>query len=321
MRRFVPFLLLVLTFVSLFVTSARATYSIVARDPGTGRLGVAVQSHWFSVGALVPWAEAGVGAVATQSLVDPSYGPLGLDLMRAGRSASQSLEGLLVADAHPEIRQVAMIDADGNVAAHTGTNCIPHAGHVTGENFSVQANLMDRETVPQAMASAFRSTDGDLAARMLAALQAAQDEGGDIRGEQSAALLVVSGTPTGRPWADVVVDLRVEDHDDPVGELTRLLEVHRGYEKMNEGDLALERGDVDAAQQAYGEAQTVLGDNQEASFWFAVALANAGEDDRAVAMFHRIFEQGEDWRRLTPRLVEGGFLQVDEEMLERIVGE
>jgi len=214
-----------------------------------------------------------------------------------------------------------MIDADGNVAAHTGTNCIPHAGHVTGENFSVQANLMDRETVPQAMASAFRSTDGDLAARMLAALQAAQDEGGDIRGEQSAALLVVSGTPTGRPWADVVVDLRVEDHDDPVGELTRLLEVHRGYEKMNEGDLALERGDVDAAQQAYGEAQTVLGDNLEASFWFAVALANAGEDDRAIAMFHRIFEQGENWRRLTPRLVEGGFLQVDEEMLERMVGE
>ncbi|HKK72500.1 MAG TPA: DUF1028 domain-containing protein [Candidatus Krumholzibacteria bacterium] len=321
MRRIVLALLLVLTSVSLFVTPARATYSIVARDPDTGQLGVAVQSHWFSVGALVPWAQAGVGAVATQSLVDPTYGPLGLDLMRAGRSASQSLEGLLVADAHPEIRQVAMIDADGNVAAHTGTNCIPHAGHVTGENFSVQANLMDRETVPQAMASAFRSTDGDLAARMLAALQAAQDEGGDIRGEQSAALLVVSGTPTGRPWADVVVDLRVEDHDDPVGELTRLLEVHRGYEKMNEGDLALERGDVDAAQQAYGEAQTVLGDNLEASFWFAVALANAGEDDRAIAMFHRIFEQGENWRRLTPRLVEGGFLQVDEEMLERIVGE
>ena len=321
MRRIVLALLLVLTSVSLFVTPARATYSIVARDPDTGQLGVAVQSHWFSVGALVPWAQAGVGAVATQSLVDPTYGPLGLDLMRAGRSASQSLDGLLVADAHPEIRQVAMIDADGNVAAHTGTNCIPHAGHVTGENFSVQANLMDRETVPQAMASAFRSTDGDLAARMLAALQAAQDEGGDIRGEQSAALLVVSGTPTGRPWADVVVDLRVEDHDDPVGELTRLLEVHRGYEKMNEGDLALERGDVDAAQQAYGEAQTVLGDNLEASFWFAVALANAGEDDRAIAMFHRIFEQGENWRRLTPRLVEGGFLQVDEEMLERMVGE
>lgn len=319
MRRIVLALLLVL--VSLFFTPARATYSIVARDPDTGQLGVAVQSHWFSVGALVPWAEAGVGAVATQSLVDPSYGPLGLDLMRAGRSASQSLEGLLVADAHPEIRQVAMIDADGDVAGHTGTSCIPHAGHVTGEGFSVQANLMDRDTVPEAMAAAFRRAEGDLAARMLAALRAAQDEGGDIRGEQSAALLVVEGTPTGRPWSDVVVDLRVEDHDDPIGELTRLLQVHRGYEKMNEGDLALERGDVDAAQQAYGEAQAVLGDNLEASFWFAVALANAGEDDRAVEMFHRIFEQGENWRRLTPRLVEGGFLQVDQELLERIVGE
>ena len=321
MRRIVLVLSLVTVGVAAVAVPAQATYSIVARDPDTGQLGVAVQSHWFSVGAVVPWAEAGVGAVATQSLVDPSYGPLGLDLMRAGRAASAALEGLLVADAHPEIRQVAMVDANGNVAAHTGANCIPFAGQVTGEQFSVQANLMDRDTVPQAMADAFRREEGDLAARMLAALQAAQDEGGDIRGEQSAALLVVGGTPTGRSWSDVVVDLRVEDHDAPIGELTRLLEVHRGYEKMNEGDLALERGDIDAAQKAYGAAQAVLGDNLEASFWFAVALANAGEDDRAVAMFHRIFEQGENWRRLAPRLVEGGFLQVDEAMLERIVEE
>ena len=174
-----------------------STYSIVALDPETGELGVAVQSHWFSVGALVPWARAGVGAVATQSLVEPGYGPLGLELMAAGKTASQALDALKVADAHPEIRQVAMVDAEGNVAAHTGDNCIPEAGHRTGENYSVQANLMANDTVPDAMARAFESAEGDLAARLLAALQAAEAAGGDIRGKQSAAILVVSGEPTG----------------------------------------------------------------------------------------------------------------------------
>lgn len=301
-------------------STAHATYSIVARDPDTGQLGVAVQSHWFSVGALVPWAEAGVGAVATQSMVDPSYGPLGLELMRAGRSAPQALAGLLVADAHAEIRQVAMIDAQGKVQAHTGTKCIPAAGHEVHANFSVQANLMDRSTVPAAMAKAFEKAEGDLAARLLAALEAAQAEGGDIRGQQSAAILVVSGEPTGRPWEDTIVDLRVEDHADPLGELARLLEVHRGYAKMNEGDLALERNDVAGAQRAYGAAQEILGDNLEASFWFAVALCNAGEHERAIEMFHAIFAQGENWRRLTPRLVAGGYLVADDALLARIVG-
>ena len=315
MRRFVVFALLVVA------STANATYSIVARDPDTGELGVAVQTHWFNVGALVPWAESGVGAVATQSLVDPSYGPLGLELMRAGRSASQALAGLLVADAAPQIRQVAMIDVSGDVAAHTGDGCIPEAGHVVGENYSVQANLMDRDTVPAAMAAAYEAAQGDLAARMLAALRAAQAEGGDIRGQQSAAILVVSGEPTGRPWVDTLIDLRVEDHADPLGELARLLQVHRGYAKMNEGDVALEHDDVEGAQRAYGEAQEILGDNLEASFWFAVALANAGQDDRAVEMFHAIFERGENWRRLTPRLVDGGFLDVDAALLQRILGD
>jgi uncharacterized Ntn-hydrolase superfamily protein len=184
-----------------------ATYSIVARDPATGELGVAVQSHWFSVGPIVPWAEAGVGAVATQSFVDPSYGPLGLDLMRAGKSATEALSGLVESDAHPEVRQVAMIDARGNVAAHTGANAIIAAGHQTGENYSVQANLMESSTVWPAMADAFETASGDLAERLLAALEAAEAEGGDIRGRQSAALLVVSGEPTGRPWVDRTFDL------------------------------------------------------------------------------------------------------------------
>ena len=296
-----------------------STYSIVARDPETGQLGVAVQSHWFSVGAMVPWAEAGVGAVATQSLVDPSYGPLGLQLMAAGRDAPHALEGLLTADSHPEIRQVAMIDAAGNVAAHTGSNCIPEAGHRRGENYSVQANLMANDTVPDRMAEAFENASGDLAERMMAALDAAQEAGGDIRGKQSAAILVVSGEPTGRSWEDTLIDLRVEDHTEPLKELARLLNIHRGYAKMNEGDLAVENGDLAEAEKAYGAAREILGDNLEAAFWYAIALCNAGEIDRAVEVFHEVFAAGDNWHELTPRLIEGGFLVADEATLERIL--
>lgn len=298
-----------------------STYSIVARDPETGQMGVAVQSHWFSVGSVVPWAEAGVGAVATQSLVDPTYGPLGLDLMRAGRSATRSLHGLLQADAHPEIRQVAMVDASGDVVAHTGEGCIPEAGHRTGEQYSVQANLMDLDTVPAAMAAAYEAAEGPLAERLLAALEAAQAEGGDIRGKQSAAILVVAAESTGRPWADTLVDLRIEDHPTPVEEMRRLLEVHRGYDRMNEGDLAIERGDVEAAEEAYAAAQEMLEGNLEASYWYAVALVNSDQVDRGVELFHEIFAQGENWRRLTPRLVEVDMLDADDALLERILGE
>lgn len=294
-----------------------STYSIVARDAQTGQLGVAVQSHWFAVGSVVAWAEAGVGAVATQSLVDVTYGPLGLDMMRAGRSAPATLSGLLEADAHPGIRQVAMVDVAGEVAVHTGERCIAEAGHRTGPGYSVQANLMDRDTVPDAMAEAFESATGSLAERMIAALAAAEAEGGDIRGRQSAALLVVEGEGTGRPWADTVVDLHVEDHADPIGELTRLYRIHTGYEAMNAGDLALERGDQAAAEVAYGRAREILGDNQEAAFWSAVSLVNAGKVDDALPVFHDVFARGDHWRRLVPRLVEAGLLP--EDSLDRIL--
>lgn len=296
-----------------------STYSIVARDPDTGELGVAVQSHWFSVGPLVAWARAGVGAVATQSMVDPSYGPLGLEMMAAGRSAPDALAGLLTADAHSDIRQVGMVDAAGRASSHTGGRCIPEAGHLVGDGFAVQANLMGPSTVPQAMASAFETADGPLAERLLAALAAAEAEGGDIRGRQSAAVLVVAAEATGRPWQDTLVDLRVEDHPTPVLELQRLLIMHRGYEQMNAGDLAIETGDLEAAGKAYGEAERILGDNLEARFWHAVALANAGRMDEAVPLFQGVFAEGENWRELTPRLVAPGFLQVDDEQLARIL--
>lgn len=296
-----------------------ATYSIVARDSDTGQMGVAVQSHWFNVGALVPWAEAGVGAVATQSLVDPSYGSKGLALMAQGERPAVALDRLLQADSSPEIRQVAMVDSKGEVAAHTGGRCIAHAGHQVGRGYSVQANLMGPSTVPAAMAEAFESARGPLAERMVAALAAAQQEGGDIRGRQSAAIVVVGAEATGEKWNDVLVDLRVEDNAHPIVELQRLLQLHRGYEMMNAGDLAVEGNNLRGADYYYGEAERILEDNLEARYWHAVALVNAGAVDASLPLFAKVFSEGENWRTLTPRLVTAGFLNADPATLERIL--
>ncbi len=296
-----------------------ATYSIVARDPATGELGVAVQSHWFSVGSVVPWAEAGVGAVATQSFIDPSYGPLGLALMRAGRSAPEALEGLLKADPHPEVRQVAMIDAQGRVAAHTGASAIPAAGDRTGENYSVQANLMEKATVWPAMARAFESAKGDLAERLMAALEAAQAEGGDVRGRQSAAILVVSGEPTGRPWEDRIFDLRVEDSPQPLEELRRVLNLARAYRDMNAGDEALTRNDVPGAVEHYRAAMERVPDNAEMTYWTAVTLASTDQVDGALPLFEKAFAAGSNWAVLTPRLVVAGQFPKDPALLRRVL--
>ncbi len=295
------------------------TYSIVARDPETGEMGVAVQSHWFSVGSLVTWGEAGVGVVATQSLIDVSYGPLGLALMKAGRSVPQALAALKVADPHPEIRQVAMIDAKGNVAAHTGEKCIPDAGHIVGENFSVQANLMLNRKVWPAMAEAYRNTQGDLADRMLAALEAAQSVGGDIRGKQSAAILIVKGESTGQSWADTVMELRIEDHPAPVQELKRLVRVHRAYQHMNRGDLAIEQGDVEAALREYSAAEALFPGNVEMKFWHAVSLVNAGRVEDSLPLFKEIFAADRNWAILLPRLPKVDLLDADAETLDRIL--
>jgi len=295
------------------------TYSIVARDTATGELGVAVQSHWFSVGSLVTWAEAGVGAVATQSFVDPAYGPLGLDLMRAGKSASESLDGLLAADAGRDIRQVAMIDARGNVAAHTGTLCIEAAGHLVGDNFSVQANLMLDATVWPAMAEAFSRTQGALADRMLAALDAGEAAGGDIRGRQSAAILIVKGAGTGRPWADRIMELRVEDHPEPLRELRRLVHAHRAYEHMNRGDLAVEHNDIEGALREYGAAERMIPGNLEMKFWHAVALVNVGRVDDSLPLFQYVFLRDSNWATLVPRLPASGTLRADENITRRIL--
>jgi uncharacterized Ntn-hydrolase superfamily protein len=295
------------------------TFSIVARDPETGQIGVAVQSHWFSVGAIVPWAEAGVGAVATQSFVDPSYGKLGLDLMRAGKSAPDALKALLAGDEARDVRQVAMIDSEGRVDAFTGARGIQSAGHIVGKNFSVQANLMANDRVWPAMARAFETTRGDLAERMLAALDAAQSAGGDIRGKQSAALIVVSGKPTGKPWADRVFDLRVDDHAEPLKELRRLVNLQRAYNHMNAGDLAVEKKDNEGALREYSAAERLVPDNAEMIYWHAVALVNMGRVDEALPLFRRVFKIDKNWMELTPRLVKSGLITDDPKLIERIL--
>lgn len=294
------------------------TYSIVARDPATGEMGVAVESHWFSVGSLVTWAEAGVGVVATQSFVDPSYGPLGLELMRGGKSAPEALKALLAADEGREVRQVAMVDAQGRVAAHTGRRCIAAAGHIVGRNFSAQANLMEKDTVWGAMARAFESAAGDLTDRLLAALEAAQGEGGDIRGQQSAAILVVHGQSSGRPWSDRIVDLRVEDHPDPVGELKRLVRVERAYGHMNAGDACAEKKDWECASREYGAAEKLWPEMTEFVFWHAVTMAGAGRLEEALPLFHRVFAREPKWAELVERLPAAELLPKGETLLARI---
>jgi len=295
------------------------TFSIVARDPATGELGVAVQSHWFSVGPIVPWAEAGVGAVATQSFVDPSYGKNGLELMRAGKSAPDTLKELLAKDEGREVRQVAMIDAQGRVEAWTGKNDIQAAGHIVGANFSVQANLMLNDKVWPAMARAFESTRGDLADRMLAALDAAQAAGGDIRGRQSAALIVVTGKPTGQAWKDRTFDLRVDDSPEPLKELRRLVRLQRAYNHMNAGDLAVEKKDNEGALREYGAAERLVPDNAEMIYWHAVALVNMGRVEESLPLFRKVFAMDRNWITLTPRLPKSGLLPDDPKLIKRII--
>ncbi len=303
------------------------TYSIVAYDPEARQWGVAVQSHYFGTGRVVTWGEAGVGVVATQSLAEVSYGPLGLGLMRAGKSASDALAGLVASDANSAVRQVAMIDAKGNVAVHTGTNCIGEAGHRTGNYYSVQANMMLKNTVWDAMAEAYEGTQGDLAARMTAALEAAEDEGGDIRGKQSAAMLVVSGEMTGAPWNSRLFDIRVDDHPTPLVELRRLLDISRAYalsseaaviarnEALGEKRFELVRAKVEEAMRYMGQ----MPGNMEIPFWTAVELANNGQWEAATPLFRMVFTADPAWRELIPRLPPSGRLKDSPDLIERIV--
>jgi len=292
------------------------TYSIVARDPDTGELGAAVQSHWFAVGAVVIHAEAEVGAVATQAFVDPSYGPLGLDLMRAGRSAPEALAGLLVADQGRELRQVAMVDAQGRAVAHTGAKTLAEAGHIVGAQFTVVANMMLNATVPEAMARAFQATTGDLAHRMLAALDAAEAEGGDVRGRQSAALIMVRGKSTGQPWFDKLFDVRVDDHPGPLPELRRLVDVQRAYTARGDAEAAFARGDIDRGDELYQRAQSFSPHNVEFSFWHGIAMLRSGRIGDGIRILRPVFTRDANWATLARRMIGSQFLPGERSALE-----
>ena len=296
------------------------TYSIVARDAATGQIGVAVQSHWFSVGSIVTWAEAGVGAVATQSFVEPAYGPRGLELMRRGVAAPEALKQLVSQDPQPHGRQVAMIDAAGRVSAYTGKAAISAAGHHIGDGFSVQANMMANDRIWPAMAAAFRSTTGDLAARLVAALEAAETAGGDIRGRQSAAILIVSAKGTGRPWVggDRVLDLRVDDHPSPIEELRRLMRLQRAYTHANRGDELMTEQKVELALKEYEAASRLAPEIVELPFWHAVTLASIGREADAAPIFRKVFAKEPVWAQLLERLPAAGLFPDDRALIQRI---
>ncbi len=296
-----------------------STYSIIARDSVTGEMGVAVQSHWFNVGAIVGWGEAGVGVVATQSFVNPAFGIKGLDLLKQGKTPQQVVDELIAGDEGRDFRQLAVLDKDGITASYTGSKCVDAAGDIAGKNYSVQANLMLNEKVWPAMEIAFTQTAGPLAERMLAALQAAQQMGGDIRGMQSASIMVWKGSSTGKPWEDKLIDLRVEDNPDPLAELKRLLTVQRAYEHMNAGDVAVEKNDMTLALKEYNAAMEMFPDNFEMKFWTAVTLANNGRLDEALPLFNIVFATDKNWKTLTPRLPKSGLLNVSEEDMKKIM--
>lgn len=275
------------------------TYSIVARDHGTGELGSAVHSHWFSVGSVVSWARPGAGAVATQSVAEPAYGPRGLELMAAGRSAPDALADLLRDDPLAPVRQVALVDGAGRVGVHTGPGCIPFAGHATGDGVSCQANMMAAEGVPEAMLRAYTGASGDLADRLVAALLAAEEAGGDVRGRQSAALLVVPAE--GDPWK-TTVDLRVEDDPDPVSELTRLLRLHRAYDLAGQADELLAADRAADAARLYLRASEIAPESDELLFWAGLGIAHTGDVEEGVAAVRRAAEANPGWLVLLDRL-------------------
>lgn len=295
------------------------TFSIVARDAVTGEMGVAVQSHWFSVGSIVSWGESGVGVVATQSFVNPSFGLRGLELLKAGKSPQEAVDELIASDEGRDVRQLAILDTKGRSASYTGKNCIPDAGNIAKENYSVQANMMLNNTVWPAMSEAFENSTGPLAERLITALEAGQNAGGDIRGKQSACLLIVKGEVTDKPWEDKMFDLRVDDSPEPIAELKRLLRVYRAYEHMNNGDVAVEKNNMELAMKEYSAAEEMFPDNLEMKFWHAVTLANIGKLDESIPMFEEVFSKDGNWKLLFSRLPKVGLVNLNEEELKKVM--
>lgn len=297
------------------------TYSIVACDPDAGEMGVAVQSHWFSVGSVVPWAEPGVGVVATQAMANVGYGPMGLQYLRDGYSAKVTMAKLLSQDENARVRQAAVMDVNGNIAVHTGEKCIAEAGHRAGTNYSVQANMMYKNTVWDAMAETFESQKGSLAERMMYALEAAQQTGGDIRGQQSAAMRIVKMEKMETPGEGVLYDLRVEDHPTPLKELNRLINIQKAYQLMNTADECISNADFVTAATLYEQATALAKNNIEIAFWRAIAMVETGKLDEALPIFRVIFHKDRHWAVLLLRLPAAGLFTADNEVLKQIIAQ
>ncbi len=295
------------------------TYSIVARDPETGRFGIAVQSHYLGVGPVVPWLEAGVGGVATQARANTSFGPIGLELLRAGRSAAEVVAALVASDEMAEHRQVGVVDAHGGAAAHTGNQTIPAAGHLVRDGFTVQGNLLERDTCWPAMADAYEAglRDGvPFVERLLRALEAAEREGGDVRGRQSAAIQVVDGSAQPAAWRGRIMDMRIEDHPDPVPELRRIVTIQLAYDLTDDEGDAAKAGM--AAEERYARAREMAPDAHELAFWRGVELAVAGEVEAGRRELVIAFAADDRWRRTLQHLAESGREGMTSELAARL---
>jgi len=296
------------------------TYSIVARDKKTGEMGVAVQSHYFSVGSVVTWARAGVGAVATQSVTEISYGPLGLELMSSGKSAPEALDALVHVDPKADTRQVAMVDSKGRVAAHTGSRCIPFAGHILGEQFSCQGNIMRSERVWTSMNEAFVE-NGELpfAERLVRVLEAGEAAGGDIRGKQSSAILVVSPTVGPARWSGRLIDLRVEDHPQPVPELKRLLRYQRAYDWVARGDDLLTSDRAEEALSAFRKAVELAPEVEELRYWVGLSMLATQEKEEGFRMLRGVFARDSNWVQVTRGVLKTQSPRIDPKLAESLL--
>lgn len=295
------------------------TYSIIAFDKMLGQIGGALQSHWFSVGASILWAEAGIGVVVTQSFIEPSYGKNGIRMIKNGKSASAVLGELLSKDPFNDSRQISMLDINGDIATYTGPSCIGYAGHVKGKSYSAQANMMENDLVWKAMEEKFIASKGDLAGRLLNALEAAEIAGGDIRGQQSAALKIVNIKDTGNYYSDVLFDLRIDDHKQPLEELKRLLNVARGYRLMNTGDMHCSKGKFEEAIDDYSQAAAILADNLEARFWHAVTLAACNRLEESKPIFQSVFAKRPVLKNLVLKLPAAKVLPANPVFIRKIL--
>jgi len=293
------------------------TYSIVARDPATGRFGVAIQTCWPFVGSACPWVESGGGAVATQSFTEVAHGPNGLAILRSGVSATDALAGLLDDDPGRAVRQVGIVDATGGAAAWTGEACVDAAGHVTGDGVAIQANMMERPTVWGAMLGAWEAPAVSFVDRLLAALRAAEREGGDIRGRQSAAL-VVSGTPDEPAWTRQY-DIRVEDHPAPLDELERLVRLHLGFDALDRAEELGRAGRLDDAERAGDEAARLAPGDSQVMVWRAIGAAAAGFPDAGKALLAEATAANPRWPEFVRRLGASGALPDQAEGARRLL--